>query len=141
MDKFPDIFLWVILPLLLILPIAVYAETVRCATEVSRVCDPSQACTSRPDVLPTTEYSIELRNDQSTARIVKKVGGKRVASWKGAFASDADGSRLVYAMQSDPSNTFSLSESFNTFSHRFPILVGGVRWEQYELGTCSVETQ
>lgn len=139
MEKFPDIFLWVILPLLMILPIAVYAETVRCATELSRVCDPSQACTSNSDLVPAIEYFIELRNDQSTARIAKKVGGKRVASWKAGFTPDADGTRLVYSVQTDPSNTFSLSESFNTFSHRFPILVGGVHWERYELGTCSVE--
>lgn len=139
MDKFPDIFLWVVLPMLLILPVAVYAETVRCVTELSRVCDPSQACTSSSDVLPATEYFIELRHDQSTARIAKKVGGKRVGSWKAGFTPDADGTRPVYSMQTDPGKTFSLSESFNTFSYRFPILVGGARWEQYELGTCSVE--
>lgn len=139
-DKFSDIFLWVILPLLMILPIAVYAETVRCATELSRVCDPSQQCTSSSDLGPAIEYFIELRNEQSTARIAKKVGGKKVASWKASVTANADGTRLDYSMQTDPGNTFSLSESFNTFSYRFPILVGGVRWEQYELGTCSVET-
>lgn len=140
MEKFPDIFLWVVLPMLLILPAAVYAETVRCATELSRVCDPSQACTSSSDVLPSTEYFIELRHDQSTARIAKKVGGKRVASWKSSYTPDAEGARVVYSMQTDPGKTFSLSESFNTFSYRFPVLVGGARLEKYELGTCSVET-
>lgn len=40
MEKSLDIFLWVVLPLVLIFPIAVYAKTTRFATELSRMCDP-----------------------------------------------------------------------------------------------------
>jgi hypothetical protein len=139
MDKFPDIFLWVVLPLLLILPTAVYAETVRCATELSRICDPSQACTSNTTILPAIEYFIELRNEQGTATIAKKVGGKKMASWKADFASDADSMGQAYSMQTGPDNTFNLSRSLNTFSFRFPVQIGIVRWERHELGTCSLE--
>lgn len=139
MDKFPDIFLWLVLPLLLILPIAVYAETVRCATELSRLCDPSQACTSNTTILPAIEYFIELRSEQGTAKIAKKVGGKRMASWKADFASDADATEQVYSMHAGPDNTFNLSKSLNTFSYTFPTQMGNVRWERHELGTCSLE--
>jgi hypothetical protein len=140
MDKFPDIFLWIILPLALILPLAVYAQTVHCATELRRVCDPSQACTSTSDILPAVEYFIDLRNEQNTVRIVKNIGGKRVESWKAGSASEADSTKNVYLMLTDPRATFSLSKSFNTFSYEFPILVRGVRWEQREVGTCSLVT-
>lgn len=140
MDKFSDIILWVILPLLLILPIAVYAETVRCATELKRLCDPSQACTATPDILPAIEYFIDLQNEQSMVKIARKVGGKRVTSWKAGFTSGADGVSNVYSMLTDSTHTFALSKSFNTFSYKFPIVIGGARWEQHEVGTCSVET-
>lgn len=140
MDKFPDIFLWIILPLLLILPLAVYAQTVHCATELRRICDPSQACTSTSDILPAVEYFIDLRNEHNTVRIAKNIGGKRVESWKAGSASEADSMKNVYPTLTDPRATFSLSKSFNTFSYEFPILVGGVRWEQREVGTCSVVT-
>jgi hypothetical protein len=140
MDKFPDIFLWIILPLVLILPLAVYAQTVHCATELRRVCDPTQACTSTSDILPAVDYFIDLRSEQNTVRIAKNIGGKRVESWKAGSASEADSMKNVYPMLADPRATFSLSKSFNTFSYEFPILVGGVRWEQREVGTCSVVT-
>jgi hypothetical protein len=140
MDKFPDIFLWVVLPLLLILPVAAYAETVRCATELSRICDPSQACTSNTTILPAIEYFIELRHGQGTATIAKKVGGKRMASWKATFASDADSTEQAYSMQTGPGSTFNLSRSLNTFSYTFLVQIGNVRSERRELGTCSLET-
>ena len=140
MDKFPDLVLWVILPLLLFLPMVVHAETVRCATELKRVCDPSQACTATPDVFPATEYFIDLQSEQTTVRIAKKVGGKRVTNWKAGLSSDADGAGNVYAMLTDSTNRFSLSKSLNTFSYRFPIVIGNARWEQHEVGTCSMET-
>jgi hypothetical protein len=140
MDKFPGIFLWLILPLLMILPLAVYAQTVHCATELRRVCDPSQACTSTADILPAIEYFIDLRNEQSTVRIAKNIGGKRVASWKAGSVPDADSMKNVYSLRTDPAATFSLSKSFNTFSYEFPILVGTAHWKQHEVGTCSVVT-
>jgi len=141
MDKFPDIFLWFVLPLLLlILPTAVYAATVRCTTELSRICDPSQACTSNTTILPAIEYFIELRNEQATATIAKKVGGKRMANWKANVASDADSTGQAYSMQTSPDNTFTLSRSLNTFSYTVLVQVGNVRWERRELGTCSLET-
>ena len=140
MDKFPDIFLWIILPLLLLLPLAVYAQTVHCTAELRRVCDPSQACTSTSDMLPATEYFIDFRNEQNTVRIAKNIGGRKVASWKAGSAADGDGVDNVYLTPADPGARFSLSKSFNTFSYEFPILVGGVRWEQREVGTCSVVT-
>jgi hypothetical protein len=141
MDKFPDIFLWVILPLLVILPIAVCAQTVHCATELRRLCDPLQACTSTSDILPAIDYFIDLRNEQSTVRIAKNVGGKRVANWKAGSVPDADEMKTVYSMVADPAATFSLSKTFTTFSYQFPVVVGTARWEQHEVGTCSVVTQ
>lgn len=140
MEKFPDIFLWVVLPLVLILPIAVYAKTVRCATELSRICDLSQACTSNTTILPAVEYFIDLRHEQGTATIAKKVGGKRMASWEVNFAFDADGTGQTYSMQTGPNQIFNLSKSLNTFSYAFPAQIGNVHWEQRELGTCSPET-
>jgi len=140
MDKFPDIFLWVVLPLLLMLPIVVYAETVRCATELSRICDPSQACTSNTTILPAIEYFIDLRHEQGTATIAKRVGGKKLASWKADFASDANSTGQAYSMQTGPDNTFSLSRSLNTFSYAFPVQIGNVHWERRELGTCALAT-
>jgi hypothetical protein len=139
MDKFSDIFLWVVLPLLLILPIAVTAGTVRCATELSRLCDPSQACTSNATILPAIEYFIEIGNEPGTATIAKQVGGKKAAQWKADFASDADGTEQAYSMQTGADNTFTLSRSLNTFSHTFPVQIGKARWERRELGTCSLE--
>lgn len=138
MDKFPDIFIWIILPLLLILPLAVYAQTVHCATELRRMCDPSQACTSTSDIQPAVDYLIDLGNEPGTVRIAKNIGGKKAASWKADAASDADSMKKIYSVPTDPAATFSLSRSLNTFSHAFPVMVGNARWEQHEVGTCSV---
>lgn len=102
------------------------------------MCDPSQACTSTSDIRPAVDYLIDLRNEQETVRIAKNIGGKRAASWKADATPDADGMKNVYAVSTNPVATFSLSKSLNTFSYAFPVMIGNARWEQHEVGTCSV---
>jgi hypothetical protein len=138
MDKYADILLWLILPLLAILPFAVYAETVRCTTELKRLCDNAQVCTTTSRIEPAVEYLIDLPVKPSTAKIAKLIGGKKVASWKSDLTSSDGDSQHEYSMRNDDSNRFTLSESFKTFSYRFTALIGKSGWEQNELGICSV---
>jgi hypothetical protein len=137
MDKYSDVMLWLILPLLTILPFAVYAETVRCTTELKRICDSAQACTTTSSIHPVVEYLIDLPNKPGSAKIVKLVGGKKVASWKPGLTSGEDDSRHEYSVSNDDSGKFTLSESFKTFSYKFVTVIGNSGWEQNELGICS----
>ena len=138
MDKYADILLWLILPLLTIFPFAVYAETVRCTTELTRLCDNAQVCTTTSSIHPAVEYLIDLPGNPGTAKIVKLVGGKKVASWKSDVTSSERDSRHEYSVRNDDSSRFTLSESFKTFSYKFTTVVGKSGWEQNELGICSV---
>jgi hypothetical protein len=121
----------------MILPVAVYAGTVRCTTELKRMCDSAQVCTKTANIHPAIEYVIDLPDEPRTARIAKMVGGRRVASWKAELVSDGDSSRHEYSMPKDATNTFSLSKSFTTFSCKFTSVIGKTSWEQNEVGICS----
>jgi hypothetical protein len=138
MDKYSDTLLWLILPLLAILPFAVYAETVRCTTELKRLCDNAQVCTTTSSIQPAVEYLIDLPGTPSAAKIAKLIGGKKVASWKSDLTSRDGDARHEYSMGNDESNKFTLSKSFKTFSYTFTTVIGKSRWEQNELGICSV---
>jgi hypothetical protein len=138
MDKYADILLWLILPLLTVLPFAVYAETVRCTTELRRLCDNAQVCTTTSSIQPAVEYLIDLPGKRSAARIAKLIGGKKVASWRSDLTSGDGDARHEYSMDNDESNRFTLSKSFKTFSHTFTTMTRESGWEQNELGICSV---
>ena len=138
MDKYADVLLWLILPLLTMLPFAVYAETVRCTTELKHLCDGTQTCTTTSSIHPAVEYLIDLPNKPGTAKIVKLVAGKKVASWKSDLTSGEGDSRHEFSMPSDDSNRFTLTTGFRTFSYKFTTVIGESGWEQNELGICSV---
>ena len=138
MDKYADILLWLILPLLTILPLAVYAETVRCTTELKRSCDNAQVCTTTSVMHPAVEYLLDLSDKPSTAKIVKLIGGKKVASWKSDLTSGEGDSRHEYSTPNDDSNRFTLSKSFKTFSYEFTTVIDKSAWGQKEVGICSV---
>ena len=138
MDKYSDTLLWLILPLLAILPFAVYAETVRCTTELKRLCDNAQVCTTTSSIQPAVEYLIDLPGKPSAAKIAKLIGGKKVGSWRSDLTSSDGDARHEYSMGNDESKKFTLSKSFKTFSYTFTTVIDKSRWEQNELGICSV---
>ena len=137
MDKYAALLLWLLLPLLLLLPFAVYAKTVRCTTELKRLCDSAQACTTSSSIYPAVEYLIDLPDTPGTAKLVKLVGGKKVASWKPVLASGEGDSRHEYSLRNDGSDRFTLSERLHTFSYKFATVIGNSEWQQNELGICS----
>ena len=138
MNHSNEFLLWlIVLPLLLLLSFAVHAETLRCKTELKRLCDSAQVCTKTSNIHPAVEYVVDLRNEANTARISKLVGGKIVSRWKAELTPGDDRARHNYAEIKGGSNMFSLSKSFNTFSYHFTDLVGKASWEQNEVGICS----
>jgi hypothetical protein len=138
MDKYADILLWLILPLLTLLPFAVCAETVRCTTELKRLCDNAQVCTTTSSIQPAVAYLIDLPGKPSAATIAKLIGGKKVASWKSDLTSSDGDAQHEYSLRNVESNRFTLSKSFKTFSYTFTTMIGKSGWEQNELGICSV---
>lgn len=137
MEKSADILIWLILPLLLILSFAVHAETVRCKTEVRRLCDSAQVCKRTVEIQPAVQYIVGLKEDKSSASITKTVDGKRIANWKASKIFGTSGSNHEYSKPKDMSSRFSLSESLTTFSYTVAIPIGKEIGESNEVGLCS----
>jgi hypothetical protein len=138
MDKSADFLLPLLLLLLTIVPFAVHAKTIRCTTELKRLCDRAEVCTTTSSIQPAVEYLIHVSDKPGTAKIVRRIGGKKVASWESDLIPSEGDPRHGYSVGND-SNRFTLSESFKTFSYRFATGKGG--GEQNELGTCSIGAQ
>lgn len=140
MEKSADLLLWLIVPLLLMLRFAVRAETVRCMTELRRLCDSTQVCTKTTEIHPAVQYIVDLNEDRSSARITKTVSGKSVGNWKATETSNASSSIHEYSTTKDTSSRFSLSESLTTFSYRVATHIGNEIGEASEVGLCSAGT-
>jgi hypothetical protein len=136
MEKSADILFWLIVPLLLILPFAVHAETVRCKTELRRLCDSAQVCTRTTDIQPAVQYIVELKKDMNAALITKTENGRRIASWRATRPSGASDSNLEYSTSKDKDGHFSLSDSLVTFSYRVAARIGKEVGESTEVGLC-----
>lgn len=137
MEKSADLLLWLIVPLLLVLPFAVRAETVRCMTELRRLCDSAQVCTRTTEIQPAVQYIVDLNDDRSSARITKTVDGKRVSNWKATETFNASSSGHEYSTPKDTSSRFSLSQSLATFSYSIATHIGNEIGEASEVGLCS----
>lgn len=140
MEKSADILIWLILPLLLLLPLAVHAETVRCKTELRRLCDSVQVCTRTTEIHPSIEYIIDLKEDRSSARITKLVGGKRMANWKALNAPTPTSTDHEYAAPKERNGRFSLSKNFVTFSYSVAERIGKDAGQANEVGLCLTGT-
>ena len=141
MEKSADILIWLVLPLLLLLPFAVHAETVRCKTELRRLCDSAQVCTRTTEIHPSIEYIVDLKEDRSSARITKIVGGKRMANWKAMNASTPTSADHQYAAPEAKNGRFSLSKNFVTFSYSVAQRIGKDVGEANEVGLCLTGAQ
>lgn len=140
MEKSTDILLWLVLPLLVIFPYAVHAETVRCKTELRRLCDSALICTRTTEIQPAVEYIVNLNGDRKSARITKTIDGKKAASWHGTPTPSAPGGNLEFSSFKDKNGRFSLSDSLVTFSYRVATSVGKGIGEATEVGICMTGT-
>lgn len=142
MEKTADILLWLIVPLLLILPFAAHAETmrVRCKTELRRLCDGTQVCTRSTQIQPAVQYIVELKEDMSAARITKTEDGRRIASWQATRTSGNPDSNVEYLTPKNKNGRFSLSDSLVTFSYRVATRIGKDLGESTEVGLCATDS-
>lgn len=138
MEKSTDILLWLVLALLMIFPFAVHAETVRCKTQLRRLCDSALICTRTTEIQPVVEYIVDLKGDRKSARITKTIDGKRTASWHGTRKSSAPLANLEFSSFKEKNGRFSLSDSLVTFSYRVATRIGKDIGEATEVGICLI---
>jgi hypothetical protein len=141
MEKSTDILIWLVLPLLVILPFAVHAETVRCKTELRRLCDSALVCTRTTEINPAVEYIVGLNGDRKSARITKTIDGQKAASWHGTQTLSAPDGNLEFSSFKDKNGRFSLSDSLVTFSYRVATRIGKDIGEATELGVCLTDSR
>lgn len=128
--------------LLLLLPFALRAETLRCKAEVRKLCDLALSCESPAAPGPSTEYLIELPRDMNTVKAVQIVAGRKSRTWSGHLDPDTDKSDgLRYLGHKESAERLTLSKSMATFIFLSATTIGREPVTQKEVGLCSAVTR
>jgi hypothetical protein len=125
--------------LLLLLPLALHAETLRCKAEVRKLCDLELSCESPAAPGPLTEYLIELPRDMNTVKAIQIVAGKKVRTWSGHLDTETESAEgLRYVGRNGSAERLTLSRSMATFIFLSATKTDREPVTQKEVGLCSL---